>query len=162
MPGLSSDPALAARQVANLQPAPPAPHGNERAVTHGARSEKKLAPLRDAFAGELRQRFPFADELRIALAADRLARWRCGTAWLDERGGVVRTRAGAIYDIADRVEKWSNRAEQVLTELEAEAHGGERVTVAQALSEPHPVLRASLLRAAGIPVDELPEEAERA
>lgn len=149
---------------ANLrpQPWPPAPPGHTRSLKHGVNSERKLAPLRDAFAAELRTRFPLADELRIALAADRLARWRCAVTWLDAQpNGVVRNRKGEVFDVADRLEKWSNRAEQVLTELEQETRGAS-VSVAQALSEPHPVLRAALLRAAGIPVDELEEEAERA
>jgi hypothetical protein len=144
------------------QPYPPAPKGNARALKHGATSERRLAPLRDEFAGELRRRFPHADELRIGLAADRLARWRCAVTWLDgQPNGVVRNRRGEVFDVADRVEKWSNRAEQVLAELEQETHGA-TVSVAQALSESHPVLRAGLLRAAGIAIDELPEEAERA
>lgn len=142
----------------NLQPAPPFAEGNGVAVKHGAHSEKKIAPLREAFAVELRDQYPALSEWRLAILADRCARWRVGVEWLDTQGTVVRTKSGQVFDIADRVEKWGARVQHDLAELDAE-QSGTRVDLATALSEPHPVLRAALLRAAGIEVEALEEEA---
>jgi hypothetical protein len=98
------------------------------------------------------------DSLRLAILADRLARIDVASTWLDQRGTVVRGKRGEVYDIAVHVERWATRVEQVLGELEREAHG-ERVSLAVALSESNPVIRAALLRRAGIDVETLPEEA---
>jgi len=110
------------RTVANVQP-PPAPAGprNRRAVSHGATSELTLAPLREAAARELRQDYPHLDGRRLAILADRLARLESARLWLDAQGGVVRSRQGDVFAVVDRIEKWSNTAEQRLAEAEAEA-----------------------------------------
>jgi hypothetical protein len=41
--------------------------------------------------------------------------------WLDDQCGVVRNKAGDVYPVVDRIEKWSNTAEARLAEAEAEA-----------------------------------------
>ncbi len=103
---------------------------NSRAVKSGAESELCLAPVREERAKMLRAKFPDADDLRIALAADRLARVELASSWLDRQGTVVRDKHGRVYDVADRLEKWSSRAEKVLAELTAEARGRTRFDLA--------------------------------
>lgn len=106
--------------------------GNKRSVRHGARSEQAIIPVREERARELRERYPDLDDLRLALLADRLARIQVASAWLDAKGTVVRDRNGRVYDVADRIEKWSSKAERILAELAAErASRGPRDITAQ-------------------------------
>lgn len=119
--------------AADLAPAepgpPPAPAGNDRAMTHGATAEKRLAPIRDEMAVTLRERWPWLDEIRLALLADRMARFESARRWLDEQpGGVVRDEKGDVFPIVDRSEKWANRIEALVADLEQE----HRVRQAQA------------------------------
>lgn len=113
-----------AKQVANVQrdgqPVAGAEPGNRRALTNGAHSEQTLAPVRLRHAADLRRDFPDLDDRRLALLADRLARIEVAIAWLDEQGGIVRDKHGNPYPIADRIEKWSTRAETVLQGIAAE------------------------------------------
>ena len=99
--------------------------GNQAAVTHGARSELRLAPVRSEMDVELAADFPHLDDRRRALLADRLARIALARTWLDDRG-VVRDDEGRVFDVADKVEKWSNRAEALLAELERERRDASR------------------------------------
>jgi hypothetical protein len=100
---------------------PPAPPGNQRALKHGANSELKLAPLRERFATQVRERWPFIDDVRAALLADRMARVEAARLWLDAQpNGVVRDDQGEVFSVVKEQEKWSSRVEQVIADLEAE------------------------------------------
>jgi hypothetical protein len=101
-------------------PAGAAGPGNTRGVKHGATSAQLLAPLIADHAAALRHDFPWLDDRRLAILADRLARIDQASAWVVAQGGVVKDELGRTYDIVDRLEKWSNRAEQILAELHAE------------------------------------------
>lgn len=118
--------------------APPAPAGNARSLKHGTRSERALAPIRQRHAEELRRDYPQIDERRLALLADRLASVELAAAWLDERGTIVRTKAGQVFDVADRLAKWNAAAWRMLTEVEVERRAleqaGARFDFAQAMS----------------------------
>jgi hypothetical protein len=146
---------------ANVQPPPnPAGAGNGRAVSSGVHSQAKLAPVRERYARDLRERYPSLDDLRLAMLADRLARIELATTWLDGKGTIFRNRrSGLVFDVVDRLERWASRVEQIVADLEREQHG-ERIPLAVALSEPNPVIRAALLRQLGLKVGTLPEEAE--
>src|SRR5215216_4480517 len=50
--------------------------GNERALTHGTHSERRLAPVRERHARELAGRYPWIDSGRRALQAQRWLSWR--------------------------------------------------------------------------------------
>lgn len=112
------------KQIANVQrdgqPVAGAEPGNRRAVTNGAHSQQRLAPLREHHAAELRRDFPELDDRRLALLADRLARLDAARAWLDEQGGIVRNKHGEPFPIVDRVEKWAAATERRLDAIEAE------------------------------------------
>lgn len=110
---------LSDKQLASLR-ANGAKPCNQRAKKSGTRSDVTLRPLREHFVGMLRERYPELDEIRLTLLADRLARVSVGSAWLDEQGNVVRNRQGAVYDVANQVEKWASRAEQILAEIDRE------------------------------------------
>lgn len=139
------------------QNAPPAPTGHERSLKHGTRSERKLAPVRQKHADMLRADYPHLDARRVALLADRLAVTELAAGWLDEQGTVVRTKAGQVFDVADKLASWTAKAWQMLSEVEAECRESTaKVDLSTAMSEPDPVIRAALLRHAGIDVD-LPE-----
>lgn len=133
----ATKPGSAGRGLENVQvdgkPVAGADAGNERAVVHGATSERRLAPLRDHHAAELRRDYPHLDGRRLALLADRLARLDAARTWLDAQEGIVRNKAGDVYPVVDRVEKWANRAEAVLATVEAEARAP--VPAEQALRE---------------------------
>lgn len=99
---------------------PPFVAGNTAALKHGATGELALAPVRSDMDVELARDYPSLDDRRRALLADRLARIALARTWLDDRG-VVRDDEGRVFDVVDRLEKWSNRVEQLIAELEAEA-----------------------------------------
>lgn len=100
--------------------APAAPKGNTRRMTHGTRSERALAPVRARYAVELRRDYPHLDDRRLALLADRLAAVELAARWLDAQGSPVRTRAGQVYDVADRLAAWNRAAWSMLTDVERE------------------------------------------
>jgi transcriptional regulator with XRE-family HTH domain len=111
--------------VANIQdaqgkPVAGAEEGNTRAMTHGAHSERHIAPLREKHAAELRVSYPRLDDRRLVLLADRLARIEAVSAWLDAQEGIVRDHNGEVYAVVKELERWTSRAEQVLADVEAE------------------------------------------
>lgn len=108
-------------QTADGLPVAGAEPGNTRALVHGASSEQRLAPLREANARDLRADHPHLDGRRLAILADRLARLESARRWLDGQGGVVRDKRGEPWPIADRMEKWGATAERVLAQVEAES-----------------------------------------
>jgi hypothetical protein len=112
----------------------PASTGNLRALKHGVDSERRLAPLRTRFEPGLRDEFPWLDARRLFLLADLLARVEAAREWLDERGGVVRNRAGDVFPVVDRLERWSARADTLLRELHAEKVQREHVDPQAALA----------------------------
>jgi hypothetical protein len=107
-------------QTPEGKPVAGAEPGNSRAVTHGARSELQLAPVRERHVAELHRQYPKLDGRRLVLLADRLARIEVATAWLDQRDGVVRNKDGEVFAVVGEVERWSSRAEKVIAEVEAE------------------------------------------
>lgn len=102
------------------QDAPPAPKGNTRRMTHGTRSERALAPVRARYAVELRRDYPHLDDRRLALLADRLAAVELAAHWLDAQGSPVRSKAGQVFDVADRLAAWNRAAWNMLTDVERE------------------------------------------
>ena len=115
-------------------PAPPAPKGNARAATHGAKSELTLAPAREHHMQRLIQDYPGLDNRRLALLADRLARIDLASAWIDQQQSVVRNKSGDVYPIVRDLEKWAARAEQMLREIEAEGRKTPRRDLALEMS----------------------------
>jgi transposase len=124
---------LAAAAPDHTQLAPP-PQGNTRRLVHGAHSERALAPCRERHARELRHDFPDLDGRRLALLADRLARIEVASRWLDGQDTIV-LDDGRVLDAADRVEKWSSRAEGVLAALHAECAPDPRQAFADYMAE---------------------------
>lgn len=123
--GYLKAPAPAVVPIRNIQdaqgrPVAGAEPGNSRAVTHGATSERRLAPVRERQVGELRASYPRLDDRRLVLLADRLARIEVASEWLDRQAGIVRNADGEVYAVVKEVERWSARAEQVIAEVEAE------------------------------------------
>ncbi len=101
--------------LARQQPGVPSP-----ALKHGAESETRLAGLRVRFEESLSAEFgQVVDARRLWLAADLLARVEAARAWLDAQGGVTRNRAGEVYAVVDRLERWGARADALLKELHA-------------------------------------------
>jgi hypothetical protein len=86
----------------------------------GATGELSLAPVRVEMDVELARDYPHLDDRRRALLSDRLAQIALARTWLDGVG-VVRDDEGRVFDVVDRIEKWSNRAEALLADLESEA-----------------------------------------
>lgn len=118
--GLEPKPPVANIQTAEGKPVAGAEPGNTRAMTHGARSELRLVPVRERHVAELHRQYPKLDGRRLVLLADRLARIEVASAWLDRQDGVVRNKDGEVFAVVGEVERWSSRAEKVLAEVEAE------------------------------------------
>lgn len=99
---LSEDPLARAQQLANLQPAPAAPAGNDRAVTHGgykpiARDDlsAEMQVFYAAFASVVPVRSNTdpdqvapADEAAVEVCARAFQRWRRVGAWVEEHGEI--------------------------------------------------------------------------
>ena len=117
-----------------FHPATKAKPGNTKAVTHGATSEQLLAPLRERLREQLRVDFPGMDERVVAMLASRLAKIERAEAFLDERG-IIKNDDGDVYPIADRVEKWSRRAEDLLRSAGVQRQAGSPVDLAMAIAE---------------------------
>lgn len=114
----------------------PAGEGNLRAGKHLAYSETRLAPLRVALEASLRDEFGvFIDARRLWLAADLLARVEAARSWLDDRGGVVRNKAGEVYPVVDRVDRWGARADALLRDFHEAKREAEAVDPMDALGE---------------------------
>ncbi len=87
----SKDPALRARQLANLRP--------NAAVRHGAHAAKDIEPLRVEHLARLRERFPSADDALLAIQAERAAQLDLISEYLGRRpgvGAVMRNRRTAV------------------------------------------------------------------
>lgn len=117
---------VAAKPISNIQrpdggPVAGAEPGNERALKHGVNSERHISPLRKKHAVSLRRSYPALDERRLSMLADRMARIEAASAWLDDRGGIIRDDEGEVFAVVRELERWISRAEQVLAEIEAES-----------------------------------------
>lgn len=116
-------------------PAPPAPTGNTRAARHGAKTDKLVAPRREAHLKVLREDYPHLDDRRLALLADRLARIDLATAWIEKQKSLVYDKRGNVFQVAREVEKWAARAEQVLADAERASRArAPRIDLAQEMS----------------------------
>ncbi|MEX0993434.1 MAG: hypothetical protein WDZ37_05505 [Solirubrobacterales bacterium] len=123
------------RTIRNVQPPPnPIKPGESRARKSGATAELALAPLREYHVAELRRDYPNLDDRRLSLLADRLARIDLASRWLDEQDSIVRDKRGRVYDVVDRLEKWSSVAERVLAEVGREHRQARRFDLARKLS----------------------------
>lgn len=105
---LSTDPTRREKQLANLQPAGRA--------THGATSERKLAPLRAKHRADLVDRFPGIDQHRLRLLCDLLARIDLATEFVDVHGLMKNTRQ--THPVLDLLARWEHRAWNMLSQLE--------------------------------------------
>ena len=117
--GHSPDPAVAARQRANLTPG--------RKDLHGAYSPALLGPLAEQHEAELAADYPRMDRRRRALLADRLARVELASAWTRQHGITPQTKGkgfGETHPIVDRLERWSARCEDMLGQAEAQREAG--------------------------------------
>jgi hypothetical protein len=103
---------------------------NERALKHGAYSERRIGPVREEHARDLAERYAWIDPARRALQSQRLAQIDLGSAWLDEQGGVVRNAEGHVFDIADKLSRWLGQAEAWFERAEGERRGRARTTLA--------------------------------
>jgi hypothetical protein len=117
-----------------FHPATKAKPGNLKALKHGATSEQLLAPLRQRFHAQLRIDFPDTDDRVLAMLASRMAKIEQAESWLEERG-VIKNEDGDVYPIADRVEKWSRRAEDLLRSAGVQHQAGSPVDLAMAIAE---------------------------
>jgi hypothetical protein len=123
--GLSKDAAKRERQLANL---------NSRAHTsHGVYSIERTQPLTEEHTIALRETFPLADDRLIAAQAQRAAAIDLAWAWLCEHG-LVRTKAGDPFPIAQLWRRLLNDADQAHRALEQQQR--------EATSDPSERLRA--------------------
>ena len=93
----SRDPEKAARQLANLR--------QNAAVTHGARSEELIRPLRERYFAELTEELPHAKPREVLLLANRLAKMELYEAFIDERGVIRHRRRGDVFPAAVESER---------------------------------------------------------
>jgi hypothetical protein len=111
---LSKDPVRRAKQLENLRPA--------GAVSHGATSEGKLAPLRAQHRTTLLQRFPQLDEQRLWLLADLLARIELAGEFVDLHGLMRNTRQP--HPVLELLTRWERRAWEMLSALAPKGSAG--------------------------------------
>lgn len=112
-----------ARSLANIQTGNGGPNGQpagepSRAITHGAYSELKLAPIREARYAELVSAYPHMIAT-AKLQAQRLAQIEAVCAWLDE-AGIMHTgpsrgkgsKHGDAHKVAHLMNSWMRDAER--------------------------------------------------
>jgi hypothetical protein len=100
--------------------------GTAPAVKHGAKSPALIAPLRDRFLTELRDRFPACDDQLLALQAHRAAQIELLGRFIEERG-VIRTRSGECYNAVRWCDKLSTAYENQHARLMAMQREAEQV-----------------------------------
>lgn len=105
----------------------PAGPGNDRATKHGVDSEIRLAPLRVEGERWARGRWPWLDDARVALVADLMARTELARRWIEAQGTVVRNKAGEVYPVVDRLERWSARLDDLIGRLDRETAERDKV-----------------------------------
>lgn len=103
------------------------------AMTHGATSPTRLAPLRLEGERFARQRWPWLDDARVALVSDLMARTELARRWLEDRGTVVSNRHGRVFPVAVQLDAWSRRLDEMLVRLDAEHRERGRVDPTAAL-----------------------------
>jgi hypothetical protein len=103
---------------------PPADAGNDRAMKHGAHSERQVAPRRARILEELRQRFTGVDDDLLRVQARRRAQIELVSTWLDEHGVIRGGKRGEIVPAAAFAERLAvsyERQHERLVELQREA-----------------------------------------
>jgi hypothetical protein len=101
------------------KPLPPAPPGNQRAVTHGAYAMLRLAPRAAEIGEELRAILPApadSDEITVRLLALTLAKIEAGEAWIAEHG-LFRNQKGDPWPVAGDLNRWANTAHALAKSL---------------------------------------------
>jgi hypothetical protein len=118
---LSRDKKARSNQLANVRPAPPAPKGNKRTMTHGgqaqhprrqAQLEKQIAaalPVRDANGDP-----PAHDAIAVALLALTVARLESCARYVTQHGQIKR---GKVSPAAQLEEQLTARAAKLAGEL---------------------------------------------
>lgn len=115
---------------------PPFEKGNALQLTHGTRSERMLAPVREGHARGLAERYQWIDASRRALQAQRLAQIDLASAWLDKQGTVVRDDQGEVFPVAGQLARWLQQAEVWFKDAEAERRErGKHDALAEYLSD---------------------------
>jgi hypothetical protein len=133
-------PELATQPGGNLQRQ--TPDGELLAEKHGAYSERRVAPLRERYLGELRVEFPNASERRLVIQAHRLGQLELLGRFTDERGVIRSRRHGNVFPATTLGEKIAtaylaehDRLEQQERER-AGGGSGRHLTLAEIEAEP--------------------------
>jgi len=175
---LSKDPEKRARSLANLRKGKAKP-GNSRAMTHGggADASKLPAATKAAARADIEAELaasapvraadgslPVADRAIVELAASALARHRHVEAWLDAEGFF--TPKGNLRPVVVQLGKIDRALTELLDRLGMTPRSratlgvdlARTVSLADAMSEPDPEKRKTMLADAGLAVDGTAEE----
>lgn len=116
--GISSDPATRQAQIAKLRPG--------AHTTHGTQAGARLDQARERHENELLEDYPQLDGRRRAILASRLARIELASAWIERNGlGPAGSRGrGEVFPLVIQLETWSRRAEDLLAIAEAQRGAG--------------------------------------
>jgi hypothetical protein len=120
---LSKDPAKRSKQLANLKPPPPAPPGNRRRVTHGARAQpepRRQAALERQISDALPVRAadggpPVHDLVTVRLLAITLCRLESCAAYVSKHGQFF--QGGRVRPATELEDKLIVRAANLLDRL---------------------------------------------
>lgn len=119
---LSGDKKARAKQLANVRPAPPAPRGNRRRLTHGGEAQhpKRQAVLERQITDALPVRepdgsAPKADKIAVALLALTVARLESCARYVTTHGQFTKT--GKVHPAVAVEEKLTVRARELAGEL---------------------------------------------
>ena len=109
--------------------------GNLLAIKSGAQSEQLLAPARERLLVGVQEQYPELSDAEQRMLADRLARIELASAFIDQNGLFRNRKRGEPWPIVDRLEKWTNRAENLLRLARIERRQHSPIDVAVALAE---------------------------
>jgi Phage terminase, small subunit len=167
---LSKRKAARERSLANLKNAPPAPPGNARALRHGgyaavsaAERDGELRRIRDALAEDA-PLLDRADAVMLELLADAIVHWRRVRAHIADHGWRDKDGPKPEVDLSQRLRReiadyldemgMSPRA-RVKLGLDLRRGNLDAATaLSAAREEPNAAIRAGILRAAGLEVEE--------
>jgi hypothetical protein len=114
------------RQLRNMQEA----GRPSNAMVHGARTQQKLAPLREQALEWSRERWPQLDDARRALVADLAARIRRIELWADESDILLRRKTGVdVHPAVVHADRWQARLDALIERLDGEQRERERAIV---------------------------------
>ncbi len=111
------------------------PLDNERAVTHGSRSEKLKRPIRERILADLKRQLPACNEQLLDSHAEVAAMITLLSGWTDTHGLIRDHKRGEVFNAADMLRRLITQYDKQHVVLLAMQREADHVDPARALEE---------------------------